>query len=79
MNFTYIFEEDPVKEPIQGNLTWLIPNSNIPAHWMHTEDICKFIKYRYKIVAHLLMMTQIHNIFLYLFYLAYISMDLLKK
>lgn len=41
MNFTYIFEEDPVKEPIQGNLTWFIPNFNIPGHWMHTEDICK--------------------------------------
>lgn len=47
MNFTYIFEEDPIKEPIQGNLTWLIPNFNIPAHWMHTEDICKFIKKHY--------------------------------
>lgn len=44
MNFTYIFEEDPIKEPIQGNLTWIIPNSNIPAHWMHAEDICKLLQ-----------------------------------
>lgn len=41
MNFTYVFGEDPVKEPIQGNLTWLIPNFDVPAHWIHTEDICK--------------------------------------
>lgn len=55
MNFTYIFEEDPIKEPIQGNLTWLIPNFNIPAHWMHTEDICKFInkKNYYKISSNI--------------------------
>lgn len=44
MNFTYIFEEDPIKETIQGNLTWLIPNFNVPAHWMHTEDICNYNK-----------------------------------
>lgn len=40
MNFTYIFEDDPQKELLQGNITWSIPNFAMPSHWMHTEDIC---------------------------------------
>ena len=43
MNFTYIYAEDPLREKLQGNITWLIPEFDIPAHWMHTEDICKFL------------------------------------
>uniref|UniRef100_A0A1A9WCJ5 VDE lipocalin domain-containing protein n=1 Tax=Glossina brevipalpis TaxID=37001 RepID=A0A1A9WCJ5_9MUSC len=39
MNFTYIFAEDPMKEQLQGNITWQIPDFSTPAHWMHTEDI----------------------------------------
>ncbi|KAG4075628.1 hypothetical protein HA402_003453 [Bradysia odoriphaga] len=49
MNFTYVFEEDPFKEPIQGNLTWFIPNFNVPGHWMHTEDIYEGIYNTYVI------------------------------
>lgn len=45
MNFTYVFEDDPTKDQLQGNLTWIIPNLNVPAHWIHTEDICKFYMY----------------------------------
>lgn len=41
MNFSYIFAEDPLREKLQGNITWLIPDFNTPGHWMHTEDICK--------------------------------------
>ncbi|XP_030378819.1 uncharacterized protein LOC115627315 [Scaptodrosophila lebanonensis] len=39
MNFTYIFAEDPLRESLQGNITWNIPNFESPGHWMHTEDI----------------------------------------
>lgn len=39
MNFTYIYAEDPLREQLRGNITWIIPNFNIPAHWIHTEDI----------------------------------------
>lgn len=41
MNFSYIFAEDPLREKLQGNITWFIPDFETPAHWMHTEDICK--------------------------------------
>lgn len=41
MNFTYIFEDDPFKEKLQGNLTWIIPNFETPSHWIHAEDTCK--------------------------------------
>ncbi|XP_055914962.1 insecticyanin-A [Eupeodes corollae] len=39
MDFTYIYAEDPLKEKLQGNITWMIPDFDVPAHWMHTEDI----------------------------------------
>ncbi|CAD7091222.1 unnamed protein product [Hermetia illucens] len=39
MNFTYIYAEDPLREELRGNITWIIPNYNTPAHWIHTEDI----------------------------------------
>lgn len=42
MNFTYVYENDPANENLQGNLTWRIPNYDIPSHWIHTEDTCKF-------------------------------------
>lgn len=41
MNFTYMFEDDPVKEPLQGNITWNIPDLGMPSHWVHAEDPCK--------------------------------------
>lgn len=40
MNFSYIYAEDPLRQPLYGNITWFIPNMNVPAHWMHTEYIC---------------------------------------
>ncbi|XP_022224811.1 insecticyanin-A [Drosophila obscura] len=39
MNFSYIFAEDPLREKMQGNITWMIPEFQYPGHWMHTEDI----------------------------------------
>ncbi|EDV91823.1 GH24390 [Drosophila grimshawi] len=39
MNFSYIFAEDPLREKLQGNITWLIPDPETPGHWKHTEDI----------------------------------------
>ncbi|XP_055371080.1 uncharacterized protein LOC129605384 [Condylostylus longicornis] len=39
MNFSYIYAEDPYREQLIGNITWRIPNFNIPAHWVHTEYI----------------------------------------
>lgn len=42
MNFTYTYENDPLKDRLQGNLTWTIPNFNVPSHWVHKEDFCKF-------------------------------------
>lgn len=41
MNFSYIYAEDPIKQPLYGNITWFIPNMAVPAHWMHTEYICE--------------------------------------
>ncbi|KAH8420104.1 hypothetical protein KR009_005944, partial [Drosophila setifemur] len=39
MNFSYIFAEDPLREKLQGNITWMIPKFEEPGHWKHTEDI----------------------------------------
>ncbi|EDV44587.1 uncharacterized protein Dana_GF20434 [Drosophila ananassae] len=39
MNFSYIFAEDPLREKLQGNITWMIPKFAEPGHWQHTEDI----------------------------------------
>lgn len=41
MNFSYIYAEDPSKQPLYGNISWYIPNTSVPAHWMHTEYICE--------------------------------------
>lgn len=41
MNFTYIYADDPIREPIQGNITWQIPDFRVSAHWLHKEHICK--------------------------------------
>lgn len=43
MNFTYSFTDDPINEQLFGNITWTIPDRNIPSHWTHSENICKFI------------------------------------
>lgn len=49
MNFSYIFAEDPLREKLQGNITWYIPDFETPAHWMHTEDIYEGIYNTYVI------------------------------
>ncbi|CAH1981051.1 unnamed protein product [Acanthoscelides obtectus] len=38
MNFTYGFTDDPINEILMGNITWIIPNPEEPAHWTHSED-----------------------------------------
>lgn len=38
MNFNYLYEDDPDKDTLHGNITWAIPNLETPAHWIHTED-----------------------------------------
>lgn len=53
MNFTYIYAEDPLREELRGNITWIIPNYNTPAHWIHTEDICRYFVYIYCKFLHL--------------------------
>ncbi|KAK9702940.1 hypothetical protein QE152_g29633 [Popillia japonica] len=39
MNFTYSFTDDPINEQLFGNITWTIPDRNIPSHWTHSENI----------------------------------------
>ncbi|PSN41023.1 hypothetical protein C0J52_19845 [Blattella germanica] len=38
MNFTYTFTDDPAGELLYGNITWDIPDSKRPSHWVHAED-----------------------------------------
>lgn len=42
MNFSYHYAEDPIRQPLNGNITWFMPNANVPAHWMHTEYSCEY-------------------------------------
>ncbi|XP_002067249.3 uncharacterized protein LOC6644630 [Drosophila willistoni] len=59
MNFSFIFAEDPLREKLQGNITWMIPSFEnpdpmapsieTPAHWIHTEHIYKGIYNTYVI------------------------------
>ncbi|XP_039282952.1 uncharacterized protein LOC111044696 [Nilaparvata lugens] len=39
LNFSYVFSDDPDKERLLGNITWIIPDNSHPAHWIHMEDI----------------------------------------
>ena len=41
MNFTYSYTDDPYNEQLAGNITWKIPSSESPAHWIHAEVPCK--------------------------------------
>lgn len=50
MNFTFVFENDPYRDLQQGNITWLIPNIDIPGHWIHAEDICNLIEGSYMVM-----------------------------
>ncbi|XP_075212829.1 apolipoprotein D-like [Lycorma delicatula] len=38
LNFSYVFTDDPEKERLLGNITWKIPDTSQPAHWVHEED-----------------------------------------
>ncbi|CAH1109585.1 unnamed protein product [Psylliodes chrysocephalus] len=38
MDFTYSFVDDPINELLMGNISWIIPNPEEPAHWVHSED-----------------------------------------
>ena len=40
MNFTYSFIDDPANEQLAGNITWKIPSTQLPAHWIHAEEPC---------------------------------------
>lgn len=42
MNFTYTFRDDPLRERLQGNITWSVPDFGTPSHWVHAEDPCKY-------------------------------------
>lgn len=35
-----MYKDDPDKDVLYGNLTWIVPNVTVPAHWMHAEYIC---------------------------------------
>lgn len=41
MNFTFSFVDDPDNEQLYGNITWKIPDTSRPSHWIHSESICK--------------------------------------
>lgn len=42
MNFTFTFKDDPDNEHLCGNITWRIPDSQRPSHWVHSENICEY-------------------------------------
>jgi len=37
MDFTYSYADDPDNEMLTGNITWNIPNIELPGHWVHME------------------------------------------
>lgn len=41
MNFTYLYKDDPDMDLLAGNITWIVPNADIQAHWIHAEYICR--------------------------------------
>jgi hypothetical protein len=38
LNFTYGYTDDPDKELLHGNITWIIPDHEVLSHWIHAED-----------------------------------------
>lgn len=40
MDFSYLYRDDPDHDELRGNITWIIPNFDTPAHWIHAEMIC---------------------------------------
>lgn len=43
MNFTYLYKDDPDMDALYGNITWMVPNVENDAHWIHAEYICESI------------------------------------
>lgn len=35
---------------LKGNISWIVPNADIPAHWIHAEYICKLKLKIYKLM-----------------------------
>lgn len=44
MNFTYLYKDDPDMDALYGNITWIVPNVDVPAHWIHAEYICELTR-----------------------------------
>lgn len=40
MDFSYLYKDDPDHGELRGNITWIIPDFETPAHWIHAEMIC---------------------------------------
>lgn len=40
MDFSYLYKDDPDHDELRGNITWIIPDFETPAHWIHAEMIC---------------------------------------
>lgn len=43
MNFNFTYADDPYNENISGNLSWIVPNMDVPSHWTHMEEKCEFL------------------------------------
>lgn len=41
MRFTYLYKDDPDMDILGGNISWILPNPEVQAHWIHAEYICK--------------------------------------
>ncbi|KAL1464728.1 hypothetical protein WDU94_004351 [Cyamophila willieti] len=50
MNFTYIYTDDPDNDILSGNITWRIPDTQQPAHWVHAERIYEGVYNTYVLV-----------------------------
>jgi hypothetical protein len=40
MSFRYSYLDDPDDDVLTGNMTWIVPDENQPAHWEHSEQPC---------------------------------------
>lgn len=40
MDFSYLYNDDPDHDELRGNITWIIPDFEAPAHWIHAEMTC---------------------------------------
>lgn len=44
MDFSYLYKDDPDYDELRGNITWIIPDFETPAHWIHAEMTCKWMR-----------------------------------